>query len=135
MMAAIYARKSTEQTGVSEEHKSVGRQVETPKAYAARQDWLLSGEDSLVQHACGAGRADAVGRGGSRHVVTPRIEREEALIGRQNFEALAGGTDLKSLAKTFNAAAGLSPRPRRAGRSLPWTASSIRAMVFNPLYT
>ena len=37
MMAAIYARKSTEQPGVSEKEKSVGRQVENAKAYAARQ--------------------------------------------------------------------------------------------------
>src|SRR5260370_35884208 len=48
MMAAIYARKSTDQTGVSEEHKSVGRQVETAKAYAARQDWLVSEEKTFL---------------------------------------------------------------------------------------
>jgi DNA invertase Pin-like site-specific DNA recombinase len=33
--AAIYARKSTEQNGVAEESKSVTRQVEHARAYAA----------------------------------------------------------------------------------------------------
>ncbi len=32
MIAAIYARKSTEQTGVSDEEKAVTRQVELAKA-------------------------------------------------------------------------------------------------------
>ncbi len=33
MIAAIYARKSTEQNGVNDEEKSVTRQVEHAKAY------------------------------------------------------------------------------------------------------
>src|SRR5713101_8120772 len=48
MMVAIYARKSTEQTGVSEEEKSVGRQVENAKVYAARHGWLVSDEHVFV---------------------------------------------------------------------------------------
>ena len=248
MMAAIYARKSTEQTGVSEEHKSVGRQVETAKAYAARQDWLVSDEyvfvddgvsgaefekrpgltalmnalrprppfqvlvmsdgdrlgreqietafvlkriveagvrifyslegrearlddaaskffegarhfaaemerekarqrtrDAMVQKAragyvtggtvFGYDNAEVVGEGGKRQHVERRIHREQAAIVRRIFETVAGGTGFKTLAKTFNAEAVLSPRPRRDGRSHSWTASSIRAMVFNPLYT
>ena len=35
MIAAIYARKSTEQHGVSDEEKSVTRQIQHGKAYAA----------------------------------------------------------------------------------------------------
>ena len=34
MIAAIYARKSTEQNGVGDEEKSVTRQIEHAKAYA-----------------------------------------------------------------------------------------------------
>ncbi len=34
MIAAIYARKSTEQTGVADEARSVTRQIEHAKAYA-----------------------------------------------------------------------------------------------------
>ncbi len=36
MLTAIYARKSTEQNGVSDEEKSVTRQVEHAKAYAVK---------------------------------------------------------------------------------------------------
>jgi hypothetical protein len=32
MIAAIYARKSTEQSGVADEQKSVARQIEQPHA-------------------------------------------------------------------------------------------------------
>ena len=35
MIAAIYARKSTEQTGTAEEAKSVTWQIEHARAYAA----------------------------------------------------------------------------------------------------
>ncbi len=37
MNAAIYARKSTEQTGVSDEEKSVTRQIAHAKLYAAQK--------------------------------------------------------------------------------------------------
>ena len=37
MIAAIYARKSTEQNGVGDEEKSVTRQIEHAKAYAATE--------------------------------------------------------------------------------------------------
>ena len=35
MIAAIYARKSTEQNGLADEAKSVARQIENARAYAA----------------------------------------------------------------------------------------------------
>src|SRR5262245_44638671 len=41
MIAAIYARKSTEQN-VNEEEKSVARQVERARAYAERKGWTLA---------------------------------------------------------------------------------------------
>ena len=42
--AAIYARKSTEQTGVADEAKSVTRQIEHAKAYAAKKGWTVPEE-------------------------------------------------------------------------------------------
>lgn len=39
--AAIYARKSTEQTGVADEQKSVARQVEHARDYATRKGWRV----------------------------------------------------------------------------------------------
>jgi DNA invertase Pin-like site-specific DNA recombinase len=44
MIAAIYARKSTEQSGVGEEEKSITRQVEHAKAYAAKKGWTIAEE-------------------------------------------------------------------------------------------
>ena len=48
MIAAIYARKSTEQHGVSDEEKSVTRQIEHAKQYAAKKDWLVIDEHVYV---------------------------------------------------------------------------------------
>ena len=41
MIAAIYARKSTPQPGVSDEHKSVARQVEHARRYAQERGWIV----------------------------------------------------------------------------------------------
>jgi site-specific DNA recombinase len=41
MIAAIYARKSTEQTGVADDAKSVARQIERATAYATRKGWRV----------------------------------------------------------------------------------------------
>ena len=41
MIAAVYARKSTEQNGVGDEEKSVTRQIEHARAYAARKGWTV----------------------------------------------------------------------------------------------
>jgi site-specific DNA recombinase len=42
MIAAIYARKSTEQNGVGDETKSVTRQIEHAKAYATKKGWAVA---------------------------------------------------------------------------------------------
>ena len=41
MIAAIYARKSTEQSGISDEAKSIARQIEHAKAYAEKKGWTV----------------------------------------------------------------------------------------------
>lgn len=41
MVVAIYARKSTEQSGVADEAKSVRRQIEHARAYAQRKGWTV----------------------------------------------------------------------------------------------
>ena len=42
MVAAIYARKSTDQNGIGDEHKSITRQVEHAKAYALDKGWTVA---------------------------------------------------------------------------------------------
>ena len=41
---AVYARKSTAETGMNDEEKSVTRQVELAKLYAAKKGWTVSEE-------------------------------------------------------------------------------------------
>jgi site-specific DNA recombinase len=41
MIAAVYARKSTEQNGVADEQKSVARQIEHARQYAVRKGWTV----------------------------------------------------------------------------------------------
>jgi DNA invertase Pin-like site-specific DNA recombinase len=41
MIAAVYARKSTEQSGVPDEQRSVARQIEHATAYARRKGWTF----------------------------------------------------------------------------------------------
>ena len=48
IVAAIYARKSTEQTTVSDEQKSVARQLEHATAYAERKGWTVAPEFIFV---------------------------------------------------------------------------------------
>jgi DNA invertase Pin-like site-specific DNA recombinase len=44
VIAAIYARKSTEQNGVGDEAKSVTRQIEHARAYATGKGWTVADE-------------------------------------------------------------------------------------------
>jgi DNA invertase Pin-like site-specific DNA recombinase len=46
MLAAVYARRSQDQPGVADEARSVSRQVEHARAYAARKSWTV--EDQYV---------------------------------------------------------------------------------------
>ena len=48
MIAAIYARKSTEQNGVGDEEKSVTRQIAHAKAYATCKGWLVDEDHVYV---------------------------------------------------------------------------------------
>jgi DNA invertase Pin-like site-specific DNA recombinase len=48
MIAAIYARKSTDQSGISDEQRSVARQVEHSRTYASRKGWQMIDEHVYV---------------------------------------------------------------------------------------
>ena len=48
MQAAIYARKSTDQTGVSDDQRSVTRQVEHARAYATVKGWTVSDDHVFI---------------------------------------------------------------------------------------
>ena len=48
MRAAIYSRKSTDQTGVSDDQRSVTRQVEHARAYAIAKGWTVSPDHVFI---------------------------------------------------------------------------------------
>ena len=48
LAAACYARKSTSQDGVSDDQKSVARQIEQAQAFAERRGWTIAAEHIYV---------------------------------------------------------------------------------------
>jgi DNA invertase Pin-like site-specific DNA recombinase len=48
MIAAIYARKSTDQSGIADEQKSVVRQIEHAREYATRKGWRVDEHNVYV---------------------------------------------------------------------------------------
>src|SRR5688572_16279784 len=92
-IAAILARKSTDQTGVVDEEKSVTRQVEHGKAYAARKGWMV--DDRYIFTDDGVSGAEFVKRPGLARLLsllTPRppfqilVMSEESRLGREQIE-------------------------------------------------
>ena len=93
MFAAIYARKSTEQSGVHDEEKSVTRQIEHAKAYAARKGWTVALEHIYFDD--GVSGAEFLRRQGFlrlMNVLKPRppfqflIMSEESRLGREAIQ-------------------------------------------------
>src|SRR3989454_2482427 len=93
MIAAIYARKSTEQNGVGDEEKSVTRQIEHAKAYAARKGWLVDDDHVYVDD--GISGAEFIKRPGFirlMNALSPRppfqvlVMSEESRLGREQIE-------------------------------------------------
>ena len=48
MIAAVYARKSTEQNGMADEQKSVARQIDHARQYADRKGWTVDESSVFV---------------------------------------------------------------------------------------
>lgn len=93
MIAAIYARKSTEQTSVSEDQKSVTRQIEHAKDYAKRKGWRVAEEHIYSDD--GISGAEFVKRPGFIRLMNslkPRppfsvlIMSEESRLGREQIK-------------------------------------------------
>lgn len=93
MIAAIYARKSTEQTGVADEQRSVARQIEHAKQYAACKGSTASDEHVYVDD--GISGAEFAGRPGFVRLMAglkPRpsfqalVMSEESRRGREAIE-------------------------------------------------
>ena len=253
MIAAVYARKSTEQNGIADESKSCARQITHAKAYALRKGWVVADEhvyaddgisgaefatrpgflrlmnalkprpafqvlimseesrlgreaieiayalkqltqagvhvwlyledrqrtldsptdkllmsvttfadelerekarqrtyDAMVrkarsQHVTGGVVfgydnvevfAEAAGPDGRRQRL--HVERvvnpEESVIVRRIFELCAAGKGVRTIAITLNDEGALAPVPRRTGRQRSWAPSTVREILYRPLY-
>ena len=102
MIAAIYARKSTDQN-VTDEEKSVTRQVEHARAYAAAKGWTLNDEHVYADDGIsGAEFAKRPGYLRLLNALKPRapfqvlIMSEESRLGRESLEV---GYALKQLSQ------------------------------------
>jgi site-specific DNA recombinase len=93
MIAAIYARKSTEQYGVCDDQRSVARQVEHARQYAERKGWMV--DEACVFVDDGISGAEFANRPGFlrlMNTVKPRapfqvlIMSEESRLGREAIE-------------------------------------------------
>jgi DNA invertase Pin-like site-specific DNA recombinase len=93
MITAIYARKSTDQTGVADDAKSVTRQIEHATAYATSKGWTV--DPAHVYQDDGISGAEFVKRPGFLRLMTalkPKppfqvlIMSEESRLGREQIE-------------------------------------------------
>src|SRR5262249_12541000 len=92
--AAVYARKSNEQNGISDEAKSVARQIEHARAFAARKGWTVAEEHIYSDDGIsGAEFAKRPGFLRLMNTLKPRapfqvlIMSEESRLGREQIEA------------------------------------------------
>lgn len=93
MIAAVYARKSTEQTGVSEEQRSVQRQIDHARVYAVGKGWVV--DEAHVYADDGISGAEFAKRPGFLRLMNalkPRppfdvlVMSEESRLGREAIE-------------------------------------------------
>jgi DNA invertase Pin-like site-specific DNA recombinase len=93
MIAAVYCRKSTDQSGVSDDQKSVTRQVEHAPQYASRKGWAIDEASIFVDD--GISGAEFANRPGFLRLMNglkPRppfqalIMSEESRLGREAIE-------------------------------------------------
>ena len=94
MNAAIYARKSNDQTGVADEQKSVARQIEHATAYAQRKGWQIADDHVYVDD--GISGAEFAGRPAYMRLMAALKARsapfqalvmsEESRLGRESIE-------------------------------------------------
>lgn len=93
MTAAIYARKSTDQSAVADDQKSVARQVERARAYADQQGWQVLDEHVYVDDGIsGAEFANRPGFLRLMNALRPRapfgvlVMSEGSRLGRESIE-------------------------------------------------
>jgi site-specific DNA recombinase len=83
--AAIYARKSTDQSGVIDEQRSVAREVEHARAYATRKGWQVLDEHVYVDDGVSGAEFDRrFGLQRLRAVLRPRAPFSVLIVSEQS---------------------------------------------------
>ena len=80
--AAIYARKSTDQSGVSDDQKSVARQIDHARTYVTGKGWTV--DEDLVFVDDGISGAEFANRPGLLRLMT-RSKPEIAALDLERF--------------------------------------------------
>jgi site-specific DNA recombinase len=103
MIAAIYARKSTDQSGVADEQKSVARQVEHARHFALRNGWTV--DEALIYTDDGISGAEFDKRPGFvrlLNALAPRVPFQMLIVSelsRLGREQLETGYAVKQLSQ------------------------------------
>ena len=97
MIAAIYARKSTEQNGVGDDEKSVTRQIEHATAYAANKGWMVAEEHVYVDD--GISGAEFVKRPGFLRLMNA-LKPQPAVPGPHHVRGVAARAASRSRRRT-----------------------------------
>jgi site-specific DNA recombinase len=92
MIAAVYARKSTDQSSIADEQKSVARQIEHARAFAASKGWTVDDAHVYVDDAYSGADFSRPGFLQLMNALKPRplfqvlIMSEESRLGREAIE-------------------------------------------------
>ena len=89
MTAAIYARKSTDQSGVADEQQSVARQIEHAAPTPSRKGWTVADEHVYVDD--GISGAEFANRPGIP-AADERAEAARAVSGARDVRGIAART-------------------------------------------
>jgi site-specific DNA recombinase len=117
MNAAIYARKSNEQKGVSDDAKSVTRQVDNALAYAATKGWTVNAAHIFVDD----------GISGAEFEKRPGFMRLMATLPRPPFSRLIVN-EQKSIGREMNETAFVIKQLDEAGVTV-WTYTEDRCLT------
>ncbi len=103
MIAAVYARKSTDQSGIADDQKSVARQIEHAHHYAQRKGWTIAQAHIYVDDGIsGAEFANRPGYMRLLNVLKPRAPFEALIVSelsRLGREQLETGYAVKQFAQ------------------------------------
>ena len=92
MIAAIYARKSTEQPGADADAKSVARQIDNARAFAAAKGWTVADAHVYAD--------DAISGAETRKLVNRQRLLDALARGRPPFQVLSCATPRASVGAT-----------------------------------